>query len=187
MIPADTVRVVDTVWVAMTSHATGFVEHLTAWSTIVVGVAAIVALVLPMLDRRRQRKSVDAAISADAYAVRKTLSGWILTFQHLEAIGGSPRTLVLGDQDKDVEERLQRAMAAAPHASRRVAKAIREAYVLYHRVTAAPEIETDVLRIAAAKKAKGAADLADMQACVARLTDAIEPELRKPAPPKIEP
>jgi hypothetical protein len=183
----DTLRVVDTVWVAVTPHATGTVEVLTAWSTIVVGVAAIIALILPMLDRRRQRKSVDAAISADAYAVRKTLSGWINSFVHLQVIGGTPRTFVLGEQDKEVEERLQRAMAAAPHASRRVANAIRAAFVLYYRVTAAPEIQTDALRIEAARKAQGAAHLADMQACVARLADAIEPELREPAPPQIEP
>src|SRR5207302_1879335 len=105
----------------------------------------------------------------------------------LEALGQSPRTLVLGEQNKEVEERLQRAVVAAPHASRRVQKAIREAYVLYYRVTAAPEIDTDVLRLAAARKVKIADGLADMRACVAHLRDAIEPELREPAPPKIEP
>src|SRR5881396_3390983 len=152
--------------------AQGTVELLTAWSTIVVGVAAIIALVLPMLDRRRQRKSVDASISSDAYAVRKILSGWILTAEHLTAIGSPPRSLVVGDQDKIIEERLQRAVAAAPHASRRVAKAIREAYVLYYRVMAAPEVETDSFRIEAARKAKSAADLTDMRACVAHLRDA---------------
>lgn len=147
---------------------TSLVETLTGWSTVVVGVAAVVALVLPMLDWRRHRKSVNAAISADAYAVRRTLNSWIFSAVHLEAVGGSPRTLVLGQQDKAVEERLQRAVAAAPHASRRVAKAIREAYVLYYRATAQGQMENVTV-----------APLAVMQACVARLTDAIEPELRE--------
>ena len=52
-----------------------------------------------------------------------------------------------------------------------------EAYVLYYRATAEPPVErlTDLQ----AKRAGGRdAALADLQACVARLTGAIEPELR---------
>jgi len=54
---------------------------------------------------------------------------------------GTPPRLVLAEQNKAVEERLQRAITAAPHASRPIAAAIQEAYVLYFRATAKPLVE----------------------------------------------
>ncbi|SRR5712691_3606324 len=158
-------------------------EMLEALSVFAATVLAGIALRGQWADGKARRKSVDAAISAEAYVVRRTLRGWILAAEHLRALGASPR-LVLGEQDKTVEERLQRAVAAAPHASPAVSAAIREAYVLYYRVTAEAPVESlDVLQAQSreareARDAKHDAALADLQACIARLTDAIEPELR---------
>ncbi len=81
-----------------------------------------------------------------------------------------------------MEERLQRAITAAPHASRPIAAAIQEAYVLYFRATATPPVEnlTDLrAKPRAALDAEYASALADMRACVACLTDAFVPELRE--------
>ena|SRR5690349_18410613 len=124
-----------------------------------------------------RRKSVDAAISARAYTVRRTLREWILSAQHLQALGRS----VGFDPDRGVEERLQRAIAAAPLASPAVAAATREAYVLYYRATTrrTPKSIADLqASTPEAKKAANDAALEDLQACVERLTAAIDPALR---------
>lgn len=176
----DTVRVVDTVWVA--DSGSGFVDSVVAWSTIVVGAAAVVALVLPILERRRERASVDAAISVDAYAVRRILRGWLIPLEHMRAAGEPPTLERVGrrrEEPKEVEDRLQRAVMDAPHASTPVASAIREAYVLYCRVAAAPPLEKiDSQGRPVGNEVRDAAIFADLQACAARLTDAVEPALR---------
>src|SRR2546426_500389 len=152
-------------------------EVLEALSVFAATVLGGYAVVTQLRDDKRRGESVDAKISAEAYAARRTIRSWILTAQHLQAIGASPTRIVVGEQDKGVEERLHRAVAEAPHASRAVAAAIREAYVLYYRATAEPPVER--LPDLQAKRAGGRdAALADLQACVARLTGAIEPELR---------
>ena len=81
--------------------------------------------------------SADATISAEAFAARRTMRGWILGAQHLQAVGGAAAGVQVLDQAGAVEEQLQRMVAAAPHASPSVAKAVREAYVLYYRATGA--------------------------------------------------
>lgn len=179
-IARDTLRVVDTVWVAASRG--GFVERVAEWATVVVGAAAVVALVLPVLERLRQRASVDAAISVEAYAVRRILRIWLSVLEEMRAAGESPtlvRVARSGRAMEEVEERLQRAVMDAPHASSRVASAIREAYVLHARIEAAPPRATDDQGRPVEDEKEDAAIFADLRACVARLTDAVEPALRK--------
>src|SRR5688500_7007263 len=116
-----------------------------AWTlvaTIVEAAAVVGATVLAAIALRKQssdeearRKSTDASIGADAYLVRRTLRGWILAGQHLLSVGGSLTSVPVAGEDHDVEERLQRAIAGAPHASAPVGTAIREAYALYYQAT----------------------------------------------------
>ena len=97
-------------------------DWLEALSVVAATALAGVALWKQWKDEAARRKSVDATISADAYAVRRTLRAWVTSAQHIEAAswdeGQGPYGLVLGQQDKPVEERLARAVAAAPLASR---------------------------------------------------------------------
>ena len=84
MIPPDTVRVVDTITIRMVDTVfvgiqqghPGLVERLTDWSTIIVGITAIIALGVPFLELRRKRRSADARIGAEAFTLRRTLRGW---------------------------------------------------------------------------------------------------------------
>lgn len=149
-------------------------EWLEALSVLAATALAGVALGTQWADARARRKSVDATISAEAYAVRRTLRGRIFGALHLQALGGVPTF----EPDPEVEARLQRAVAAAPHASRPVAAAIRDAYVLYYRATAQPPAENLAAMLNEARAAASAAALADLQTCVERLTAAIDPELR---------
>ncbi|HXG96342.1 MAG: hypothetical protein E6J91_26895 [Deltaproteobacteria bacterium] len=157
-------------------------EWLEALSVLTATGLAGVALRGQWGDATARRKSADAMIGAEAYVVRRTLRSWILAAEHLRAMQGTPPRLALAEQDKTVEDRLQRAITAAPHASRPIAAAIREAYVLYFRATAKPHVENlaDLqAKPRATLDAEYAAALADMRACVTRLTDAIVPELRE--------
>ncbi|MDP3909024.1 MAG: hypothetical protein Q8Q14_01410 [Gemmatimonadales bacterium] len=174
----DTIRVVDTVWVVQSGR--GLVGTVAEWATIIVGVAAVVALFLPILERFRERASVDTAVSVDAYAVRRVVRVWVSSLEGVARGGGLPslQGLYLGEATDEVEERLQRAVTSAPHASPRVARSIREAYGLYYRVMTASHVETDVAKRTPADQANAAAELADLRACVARLTEAIDPALR---------
>jgi hypothetical protein len=140
---------------------------LEALSVVAATALATIALWKEWKDDGARRKSVDASISADAYAVQRTLRGWVATAHHLAAVGETPRRLVVGQQDKAVEERLARAIAAAPLASRQVAAAIREAYVLYYRAVE-PIPDRDA----------GSTPMRNLEECVLRLGDAIEPELK---------
>src|SRR5437588_4637428 len=149
-------------------------EWLEALSVFAATVLAGVALGTQSADTRARRKSVNATISDKAYAARRALRGRISGALQLQAMGGVPTF----DPDPEVEGRLQRAVAAAPHASRPVAAAIRDAYVLYYRATEHPPAENLAQLLNEALAAASAAALAELQACVARLTDAIEPELR---------
>jgi len=56
--------------------------------------------------------------------------------------------------------------------------AIRDAYVLYYRATEQPPAENLAALLNQNRDAASAAALADLQACVERLTAAIDPELR---------
>jgi hypothetical protein len=60
----DTVRVLDTVWVAV-RESPGMGEQAATWATIVVGVAAVIALAMPMLDRWRERRNVAAVLAEE--------------------------------------------------------------------------------------------------------------------------
>ena len=83
------------------------------------------------------------------------------------------------EPDPGVEARLQRAVAAAPHASRPVAAGIRDAYVLYYRAMGDdPPPENLAALLNQNLEAASAAALAALQACDERLTAAIDPELR---------
>ncbi len=75
MIPADTVRVVDTVWVAVQRDPAGFVEQATAWSTVAVALLALVALFLPWWDRRQHRRAVDGRVAITAHALTQIVGG----------------------------------------------------------------------------------------------------------------
>lgn len=52
-----------------------------------------------------------------------------------------PNRLTLPEQEGDVEEGLRHAVALAPHVSRRVSAAFRDAYVMYYKATAHPPSE----------------------------------------------
>ncbi len=149
-------------------------EWLEAVSVLAATVLAVVALGTQWADARARRKSTDATISAEAYTVRRTLRVKVFGAQHLQGMGGVPTF----DPDPDVEARLQRAIAAAPHASRAVAAAIRDAYVLYYRATAQPPPANLAALLNQNREAASAAALADLHACNERLTAAIDPELR---------
>jgi hypothetical protein len=77
-------------------------------------VLAAIALVKQSDDEEARRRSTDAA-------------------QHLRTLGSVPARLARPEEEGGVEERLQRAIAAAPHASAPVGKAIRKAYALYYQ------------------------------------------------------
>ena len=60
-------------------------DWLEALSVVAATALAGVALWKQWKDEAARRKSVDATISADAYAVRRTLRAWVTSAQHIEA------------------------------------------------------------------------------------------------------
>jgi hypothetical protein len=129
---------------------------------------------------------VDAAISVDAYAARRTIRGWVVGAEYVQALA-APKMVAIGiappAESDAVEERLQHMVAAAPRASRRVRKAVRAAHALYYAAKGPgpqPPKSLDDLRhrpqnlIEPQKRTA----FGDLQECLARLSDAIDPEVR---------
>jgi hypothetical protein len=99
----------------------------------------------------------------------------------------APKVVAVGiaptAESEALEEQLRRMVAAAPRASRSVRKAVRAAYALYYAATGPrpkpPKTLADLqARPLQVVEAENGAAYGDLQACVARLTDAIEPKLR---------
>jgi len=160
---------------------------LEAGSVFAATLLAGYAVVKELRDGRSRRRSVDAAISADAYAARRSIRAWVVGVQRMQASEAPTFATVgiAGKQDSAaVEERLQRMVAAAPQASRAVQRAVREAYVLYYKAKGpGPQPPESLADLQATPQhvvpAQERALFGDLQACLARLTDAIEPELRE--------
>jgi hypothetical protein len=160
---------------------------LEALAVVAATVLAGVALGTQWADAKARRKSTDAAVGAEAYVVRRTIRSWIIPILHGQALGVPPTVdavAIVGRQDSGaVEERLQRMVAAAPHASPGIQKAVREAYVLYYKAKGPGPKPPDTLADLQAKplhvrQAQQDEVFGNLQACVERLTAAIDPELR---------
>ena len=104
-----------------------------------------------------------------------------------QALGVSPTVdavAIVGRQESGaVEERLQRMVAAAAHASPDVQKAVREAYVLYYKAKGPgpkpPETLADLkAKPVHVRQAQQDEVFGNLLACIERLTAAIVPELR---------
>jgi hypothetical protein len=133
------------------------------------------------------QRAVDAQIGAEAYVVRRMIRAWIIPMQHARALGAPPTVELLGigarDEAAAVEERLHRMVVAAPLASPAVGKAAREAYVLYYKARGPgpkpPESLADLQhKPVHVRRAQEELIFTNLEACLGRLTAAIDPELR---------
>lgn len=117
-------------------------EFVNAISTTVVAAFAVIQVCKLFLDDRAHRSRADAKLSAQAYALRRQMRGWLADGLTLDAdmIIRALRVTQIPDrvttsEVRRAEDRILEMVATAPEASSVVASAIRTAYVLFYKAT----------------------------------------------------
>jgi hypothetical protein len=158
---ANTVHIVDTVWVAVPSSRS-FAEDATGWGTLLLALFALVGLVLglviPSWDRRRHRTVTDHRLGVAAYGLSRTIDDLIIEAEHARAECGVNIDLVerfipeLATHRDRITELAIQAKDASPQTAARFTSA-------FVQVTAAASICDRVVRLKRMKELKHAQEL----------------------------
>lgn len=156
-------------------------EMLGAVSAAAATLLAGLAICMQLAQARTRRKGVDAAISVEAFAARSAIRSWLNGDYHLMALGGASPRFEPKEEWRDIQARLEQAVAQSPHASRGVAKAVKDAYGLFVRATGQGRTLTAADLVAKSPEAAASAGrecVRQFEECVERLTRAVGPGLR---------
>lgn len=109
-------------------------EYVNAFSTFAVAFLAIVAIIIQKTKAAAHRRAVDARISAQAFALRRTLASWVDRDWGMGMNLLATAQYLSGHFDA-TEKRVEDMVSSAPDASEDLRRTVRRVYVLFYSAT----------------------------------------------------